>query len=355
MSRFTNDVRVDREEQNVWKTDETFTSQHDLNESIFAAYTSINTKIGKKTTAKAGLRYEYTNSNLNSDTRKNIVDRHYGRLFPSIYLSYALTDKNSFNLSANRRITRPTFNDMAPFVYFVDPNTVFSGNPALQPSFANQIKADYLIKQFVFSISFTHETNSITNFSPTVDPVTNKQTLSAENQKSKDVANLTMTLPVTVNKWWAMQNNLSGYWQQLNAVYKNSPLLLIQKNISVNTTQTVTLPKDYTMELTGFYQSGGLFGIYKMNAITSLNFGLRKKLGENGGTLLFNVTDFSGPPKYIFSVDAPEQNLIVTARLRFSVTTFKLTYTRKFGNAKVKESRQRETGAEDEKNRMQTN
>lgn len=352
-STFINDVSVEREKQNSWYIDKDFTSRHYLDESIFAAYTSLNLKLSEKTTSKAGLRYEYTNSNLDSETQKDIVDRHYGSLFPSLFLSHILSDKSSLNFSFSRRITRPTFNDMAPFVYFIDPNTSFSGNPALQPSIANALKWDYLYKRFVLSISYTHEKNSITNFSPTVDPVNNKQTLSAENQKGKDVVAITVSLPFTITKWWTMQNNISGYYQRLNAFYKGTSLNIEQRNFDINTSQSFKLPKDYTVELTGFYQSGGLFGIYKIGDMTSVNLGIQKKFGPKGGTLLLNVTDVTGPPHLKFFVDAPEHNLVSNGSIRFSVTTFKLTYIRKFGIQTVKGSRSRKTGSEEERQRVQ--
>ena len=354
-SNFINDVRVERERQSNWVIDKDFTSNYNLNESIFAGYASFNIKLGKKTSSKAGLRYEYTNSNLGSETKKNIVDRHYGNWFPSIFISQLINDNSSFNFSYSRRITRPTFNDMAPFVYFVDPNTVFSGNPALQPSIANAGKVDYLLKRFVFSVSYTKEKNTITDFSPTVDPVNNKQTLAAENQKSKDIIAVAVTLPFTIKTWWTMQNNLSAYWQQLDAFYKGEPINIKQKNISFNSTQSFILPKKFSMELSGIYTSGGLFGIYKAASTTSLNLGVQKKLGLNGGNLAFNVTNFSGPPSLKISVNQPQQNLVVNLNVRFVVTTFKLTYSKKFGNMKVKENRNRETGSEDELKRVHTN
>ena len=354
-SNFVNDVKVERETQSNWMIDKDFTSNYNLNESIFAGYASFNIKLGKKTSSKAGLRYEYTNSNLGSETRKNIVDRHYGNWFPSIFISQSVNDNSSFNFSYSRRITRPTFNDMAPFVYFVDPNTIFSGNPALQPSIANAGKVDYLLKRFIFSLSYTNEKNTITNFSPTVDPVSNKQTLSAENQKSKDIIAVAVTLPFTIKTWWTMQNNLSVYWQQLDAFYKGEPVNIKQKTLSVNSTQSFILPRNFSMELSGIYMSGGLFGIYKAASSTSLNLGIQKRFGRNGGNLAFNVTDFSGPPYLKLSVNQPQQNLIVNVNIRFVVTTFKLTYSKKFGNMKVKESRSRERGSEDELNRVHAN
>ncbi|MBC7535231.1 MAG: TonB-dependent receptor, partial [Ferruginibacter sp.] len=73
--------------------DKDFTSNYNLNESIFAGYASFNIKLDKKTSSKAGLRYEYTNSGLGSETKKNIVDRHYGNWFPSIFISQLINDK----------------------------------------------------------------------------------------------------------------------------------------------------------------------------------------------------------------------------------------------------------------------
>jgi hypothetical protein len=128
VSKFVNDVRVERELQRTWTADPEFTSRHNLNESILAAYASFNMQLGEKTSSKAGLRYEYTNSNLGSETKKNIVDRHYGNFFPSVFLAHTLSETSSLNFSYSRRITRPTFNNMAPFVYFIDPNTFFAGN-----------------------------------------------------------------------------------------------------------------------------------------------------------------------------------------------------------------------------------
>jgi len=355
ISRFQNDVSVMRAVQSEWVEDPEFTANSHLKESIGAAYATLNIKLSAKTSSKAGLRYEYTNSNLGSATQKNIVDRHYGSWFPSLFLSHTITEKSSVNLSYSRRVTRPTFNNMAPFVYFVDPNTLFSGNPALQPSIANTFKSDYLFKRLIFSLAYTHELHTITNFAPKVDTVTNKLTLAAENQKDKNIVALTFSLPFNVTKWWSMQNSITALWQELHAIYNKAPLLIQQKSANLNTTQTFTLPKDFTFELTGYYQTSGLFGIYKVKGVGFADVGLQKKLGPKAGSLRLAVSNFTGAPVFKASVNAPEQNLIASGALQFSNTIFRLTYTCKFGNDKVKERKSKTTAAEEEQRRVQTN
>ena len=355
ISRFINDVTVEREYQNGWLKDPDLTTSYELNENISAAYSSFSFAFTENTNMKLGLRYEYTNSNLGSATVKDIVDQHYGNLFPSFFISQKINDNHSLNFAYSRRITRPTFNNMAPFVIFMDPSTFFSGNPGLQPCISDAIKSDYLFKKFVFSFSYTYEAHPISNFAPRVDPATNKQTLAAENQKNQKTLTAVISFPLTVARWWNMQNNAIASSQVLNAFYLGSPLVIRQKNFNINTIQTFILPKNFTIELSGFYQSGGLFGVYKGSPMTAMDFGVQKKFEPKKGNLRFNISNVFGPPTFKATVNAPEKNLMVNGELRFSVRTFRLTYTRSFGNDKVKGKRERSIGSEEEKQRVQTN
>ena len=128
-----------------------------------------------------GLRYEHTNSNLGTKTTSNIIDRHYGNLFPSFFISHKANENSSINFSYSRRITRPTFNDLAPFTYYPNANTLLTGNPALQPSISDNYTMAYSFRNYVGSVTYSNEKNAIARFQPQADSVNNKLVLTAQN------------------------------------------------------------------------------------------------------------------------------------------------------------------------------
>ena len=353
ISEFNNDVYVLRSIQTDWFTDDAFSAEYKLREKIAAAYSSFNITAGKKTNVKLGGRYEYTTSNLGSAKQVNIVDRKYGRFFPSFFVSQNLNKTSSFNFSYSRRITRPTFNELAPWVLFLDPNTFISGNAALQPSIANALKLDYLFKKNIFSIAYTHEDDVIVRFQPKVDAATNKQSLMSENLDSRKTFTLTIAMPFNLANWWNIQFNGMGTWQQQNILYNNDRIRLEQKNFRINATQNFTLPKNYSLELSGFYQSSAIIGFSMAKPFGVLNFGAQKKLKGNSGSLRFNVTDIFNTLIFRGTVDLPQYNLVMSRSMRFVTRTARLTYSKNFGSSQVKARKNRLTGSDEERKRVE--
>ena len=153
-SNFVNSVNVDNLQGENWIPDPTLTNKSNLDEKIAAAYSAFEYTINDKISLKLGLRYEYTDSQLDTETEGKVVDKQYGIFFPSIFLSRKFNDDFNMNLSYSKRITRPTFNDLAPFVIFINPTTFISGNSALQPAISNSFKYDinYKSTTTLFSI-----------------------------------------------------------------------------------------------------------------------------------------------------------------------------------------------------------
>ena len=351
-SSFTNFVEVDRLSSSGWNADPTLTATYFLNENISAAYGNFEWSFSDKTKMKSGLRYEYTNSNLKSQAAEDLVDKHYGKLFPSLFFSQNLSANKSLALAYSRRITRPTFWNLAPFVIFMDPNTFFSGNPALQPCITDNVNLSYSAKSRAISFSYSFESAPITNFSPHIDSATNKQTYSAENQKNRSTYNLSLSLPFDFTKWWNMQLSLNANYQKLNGLYNNEAVILETKNAFISILESIKLPKNYSFSLSAFYNSGGLFGISNAEGFGSLDVGVQKKLRNQKSIFRLNTTNALNTMRFKSSVNIPEKNLFSSAQILFMHPGVHLTFTHNFGSEKIKSKRERSTGAEDEKDRL---
>jgi hypothetical protein len=352
-SRFTNDVLVQNQIKNVWISDPEFSADYLLKENIAAAYASANIVASATNTFKTGLRYEYTYSNLGTETRKDIVNRKYGRIFPTVYWAHKINEKNAINLSYNRRINRPTFNNLAPFLIFMDPNTFLSGNAALQPSISDALKVDYLWKRMSFSSSYTYDNNTIANFQNRIDASTNKQYLIAQNLNRTQSVNATVSIPMAPAKWWFAQLNLVGIWQQVDADYLDAPVTVRQLNYSFSGFQSFTLPKQYSAELSGFFQSPGLFGIAKVRSFGLLNLAFQKKFPKSSSALKLGVDDLFSSMVFRVESGSPADELYTSGRLQFSKRFFKLTFSQNFGNKILKDKRARGTASDAERARVQ--
>jgi hypothetical protein len=351
-STFDNDVNVERAQNNIWITDRDYTSSAVLKESILGAYTAYNINPDDKTNIKLGLRFEYTNSNLGTNLVKDTIDRHYGRLFPSIFISRKINDDQSINFSYSRRINRPTFNDMAPFIFFFDPNTFISGNAGLQPAISENLKADFIFKKLLASLSYSYDDNSIAGFQSSIDTKTGKQIFFAENLDYLKTVSLVVAMPFELTRWWSMQNNVIGTWQQASTTYLKTPIKIQQANLNVRTTQNFQFPKNYSLEITAFYQTTSIFGRFKVEPYGKLDIGIQKKFKNNNERLRLAVQDVFSSLKSVWVTNVDSENFSKT-HLQYSRATFNLTYSRNFGRSSVKAAQNRSGGSAEERRRVQ--
>jgi hypothetical protein len=354
LSQLDNDVLVSRLQEGEWIGDPEYTAQMDMREDIGAAYANLSHQLSPKTKLQAGLRYEYTRTDVGTPEAPQLIRRRYGYFFPSVFLSRDLSKGSSVQASYGRRITRPTYNNLAPFVYFSDPNTFYSGNISLQAAITDAWQATYRFKEsYLLSLGYSYDKHPIIRWQVHVDPQTNKQYARAENLENAQTYSLTFSFPVRITHWWQMQYTLLGIWQRNRTTYEGAPVQVQAGNGRINFTQTFTLPHDFTLELTGFYQSRSLMGIAYMKALGTFNPGLQKKLKKEAGTLRLTVDDVFWTMRFQMINDQPALHLNQRFRGLFSEPRIvRLTYSRNFGNKHVKAATRHGTGSEEERKRV---
>jgi hypothetical protein len=349
-SRFTNQISLQTPVEREWVSEVGFGSKSRLREDVLAVYGDANFAPSEATSLKMGLRYELTDSNLGSETEQDIVDRRFGSLFPSAAVSHKLNDQQQIDASYTRRITRPSFSDMAPFLYFFDPQTFFSGNSGLQPAIINTLKLDGTYRSVLASLQYAWEDSTIMQFQNRFLPEHNIHVMFPTNFRGTKTATALLAAPVRLGPWWSTQNNAMLLWQEVDGFSNSTPVVLTSTSYRLNSTQNISLPRDYAFEATGFYQSASLFGALRFGAMWQVNVGLQKTL-PNEAKITLAVSDVFDSSQWKWTTGSPGDPLYINARIDFSHPTVMLTYSTRFGSGKS--ASKRSTASEDERGRVQ--
>lgn len=350
--RFMNDVQVDeRAGQEAWQRIPNLTSVAQMNETVAGAFVSVSTKLGDNTDLKAGLRYEHTDTRLDSGAAVVIVDRNYGSWFPTVFLSRKISETQTFNFSYSRRITRPKIGQLAPFLIFTDPTTLLSGNPALQPAFTNAFNLSYNVKSWRLGVTYSVQ-NAPQRFIPEVDAQTNRQVLSFGNLGQERTWSANLYMPLQLADWWEMSNNLYFNALALDFELEGKPLEVKNLAYGFNSNHSFKLPKQFSLEVTGNFDSPTYWGIAYWRATGSLNIGIEKNFGEKWGKVRLTANDLFRSSNWFGVTDQPEIALLTEQSFQWTERVFMLSWSNTFGNKKLKAARQRQTGAAEEWRRL---
>jgi outer membrane receptor protein involved in Fe transport len=354
MTWFKNDISVKYLENGIWTTDPELTNKYSMDENIMAIYSTVSYGFTDKTSIVAGLRYEYMNSVLDSETEKGIIDLHYGELFPTVYLSQKLNPNNTLQLSYSRRIDRPTFNELAPFVVFMTPELFISGNVNLLPAFSTILKTDYIYKSVILSVSYTDTKNAISRFQPVYNEETDRTYFISQNFDSQKITSAVLTFPIKVTEWWKMQNNFTFIFRKIKSNYEGENLDYGQNNFRVNSVQSFNITKKISAEIVGYYQSRSFSGIYVWEPMGRIDIGAQWKLKNENSRFNLNLSDVFKTNILEWTASVPELNIYNTWKLDFEPRVLRLTFTHNFGNSASK-ARKRNTASDEEQKRINSN
>jgi hypothetical protein len=139
---------------------------------------------------------------------------------------------------------------------------------------------------------------------------------------------------------------------ETSSFYDQTRVELATNSYNINSTHTLKLNDAHTLEFSGFYNSRAVFGRSIIDPIYGINFGLQKKF-DNGSSLRFNIRDILNSIKWTGGTDLPSEGFLTEGTFDFSNRTYSLSYNFNFGNKKLKSSRRRATGSEEERQRVQ--
>ena len=347
-----NVLQFDRLQDNgSYVNDERRSNQFIYEEKIGAAYVNYNIQLGSYD-IQAGLRAERTASTGNSITDENVVDRTYMDLFPTLFVQKKINDSNIINASYGRRIDRPNYSSLNPFVYFIDQYTFSFGNPFLKPQYSDSYSIGYLLKnKYKFDLGYSNTKDAIAYIIVT-DPETQSISQTDANLNGFSSYSLNVNAPIKVNNWWSTYNNVSVYYNQYRSnEIEGAPLQLEKLAWQASTNHTFTIDDRSSAELSATYLSPSVYGVFSLKSRYTVDLGVSKEFFDGKMNVKLAVSDIfdTWGKRTIFSISPSSSYNIDTD---FDSTVARLSVSYKFGNIKLKAT-DKKGGAEEEKNRLQ--
>nr|WP_199156819.1 TonB-dependent receptor [Pedobacter sp. ASV2] len=332
-----------------WKNDASRSNQFIYDENVNAAYVNLNKQF-KSTSVQLGLRAEQTNSKGNSITENKIVKRNYLDFFPSVFINQTLDKNNDLGLSYSRRIDRPSYDDLNPFIYFLDQYTYQKGNPFLNPQYTNNFEVNYtFMKKYIASLSYSRTNDLITE---AILPDEERKALFQTNANlaKQEVWGLNINVPVQIFKWWQTNNNLNVFNLKYNSPLAGREINTNKTSFQFKSQQTFTIIKSFTGEINASYESPLDAGTIAIKERYGFDIGLSKSFMEKKMNLKFSLSDVLHTQR--FNATSTYPNLFYTIRQDYDSRVARISFTYRFGQNEIKPARRRSTGLESEQGRM---
>jgi iron complex outermembrane recepter protein len=318
-------------------------------ENVYAAYMSLNTPLSTKLSLQAGLRYEYTDARGDQVTSNVQFKNSYGQLFPTLYLSYNLNDKNMFSVNAGRRIMRPQYRNLNPFVFIVDRYTYQKGNPYLQPQFSNNFELSHTYAGILTTTLNYSATSGVISEVIEQNETTKETFLIRKNIASRKQYGLAINFYKPVTKWLTLSLNANLFNNRFKGIVNDTLINLSVNSGNFNAAVQTKLGKGWDAELNGFYNTRGVDGVMVFKSMGMFTFAVSKSVLKNQGKITLNYRDpfklqrFYGTTRYS-TVDA-------TINSRWENSILNLTFNYRFGKS-FKTNKRSAGSASEEASRM---
>jgi ferric enterobactin receptor len=262
-------------------------------ENIQAVYGILGNK-SNKLSYQAGLRAEWTDVKTTlKETPDGVNPRKYANLFPSAHLTLDLPKENAIQVSYSRRVRRPFYNDLSPFMTFSDSRNFFSGNPDLNPEFSNVFEighVKYFEKGSFSSSVYYRDSRDKIDRIRTVDDKGNSVTIT-KNLLSEKATGVEFTSAYNPVSWWKLDFNFNFFHADIDgsnieATYKTTTLSWFARQ-----TSRFTLPNNFDIQVRGNYEAPQNTAQGKRRALYYADLSLSKDVLKGRGTINFNVLD----------------------------------------------------------------
>lgn len=333
-----NDFSVtEQNEDGTWRQLDGLTNEFIYEENIHALYGILGNKF-HKLSYQIGLRAEYTGVTTTLRQTNEVNPRNYTNLFPSVHITYDLPKLHAVQLSYSRRVRRPQYNDLSPFMTFSDNRNFFSGNPDLDPEFSDSYELGhikYLKKGSLSSTIFYRYTTGKIMRIRRVDEsgfaTTIPENLAIENSFGAEFA--TSFAPFN---WWKMDGSLNFFQAIIDGSNLDNDFQSNTFSGFARMSSRFTIWESLDFQLRGNYDAPQQTPQGMVRSIATLDLAFSKDIMKNNATLTLNVMDVFNSRRYRSVLEGPNFYSEINSQGR--LRQINLTFNYRLHQAKKKEA-----------------
>ncbi len=319
-------------------------------QNVLAGYVSVTSKLFNFLDVEAGSRYERTNLNaVFSAARQNIFPG-YNTLVPSAIVSHTFRNKQILKLGYSKRIERPEFRDLNPFINASDPTNITTGNPTLGPEIHNRIELGYsthiagkaMMSITLFSNRSAHDIQPYIVYYPSlaVGDTTYKNVAVTTRENIGVEENMGMNLFVTysLNNKIDLRSNIFIFDKNItNRFIPGNSFNSVDYRLNLNMTYQFT--PQFVGEFFGYFRSRRTEIQGKYPSFSIYNIAFKKMIFHKKGSIGLTATNPFG--KYINQrSELSGQQFTLTSSRQIPLRSFGLSFTCNFGKIQYKKSGQ---------------
>lgn len=349
----TNDFKHEDLVSKLWVNDVSKRNNFNYKEIISAAYANLEHKFDAFT-VQVGLRAELTNSEGYSPAIQSRVKRNYIDFFPSVSLSKTVAENHEFGLSYNKRVDRPDYQSLNPFIYFADLYTYSQGNPYLNPQYTNAFELTYNFQETLnASLGYSYTKDVITT-TLINDPIKKTLFILEQNLASQRTYNFNIGVPLAITKWWNSTNDATLFYTDFSSPnLMGAPFNSGKLSYTFNTAQTFSISRSFNAELAVDYQSAQVYGTYAVKPLYGIDLGLSKSFANKKATVKLAANDIFNWRAAKISSALPMQDYRLYQKEESRI--FRLSFSYNFGSSSIKAARERSKSSDAEQNRVRSN
>jgi hypothetical protein len=333
-------------------------------ENVNAAYVNFSKPLSKKVTAQLGLRLENTNANGHSSgftystasgsfvPFNSVFKRNYTQLFPTVYLQYQANKNHSFVLNYGRRIERPDYEDLNPFILFLDKYTFEQGNPNLSPQFAHNIEFSHTYKGFLTTTLNYNRTTDIIEDVLEQHTDVNETFVKKSNIASRNQFGISVNAGGPIKKWWTVNLWTNLYNNHYKGIVNGDNVSIGATTFQANLSNQFKFGKSWSAEISGFFTSPLTEGVFQIKSFGQVGMGITKQVLKGKGTLRLSARDIFLTQK--ISGTSRFSNIDAAFQQRRDSRQVALGFTYRFSKGKLNNQKRKTGGADDEKGRVKT-